>query len=462
MGIYRKYISEENDMQTIFFRYAVVLDTLGIRLPNDIKCENHVSDNVKNKILKVPYSEQNDRLLILYAMGIVSEDILENLILFNNADWLNDVISFENRVRENEEKEVETEVNRLSDVFICCANSRKFNEMSGIDFDSMESLLESEHLKVVDGFIHTSKELMTFLQYANADFGFYDKDEDAIHIEASEFTQQIASSSDYDILSERTPFPLDYSMVKCCLSIFGKIYDTDFLEYVKEHNIPFDNNFEDEYEKYINEVKCRFDIKAYSKKRSICGNNLNVFDYTTQTIIDNKINEELTPDKDHSTIIRINASENLSDDELLKSAIEKYTSNRQPLENMIVDILHYGKTYKYICRNGILGRFTDDELEKFYFKLFDFDKIFAVITECSQAGQLRRKGDTIYMSSEYIEKIPIEWQCYADQIIMEQYGRRKRNMIAAALNDLKNAVSQKAERKQPVIGTPQSNNNGGN
>ena len=66
------------------------------------------------------------------------------------------------------------------------------------------------------------------------------------------------------------------------------------------------------------------------------------------------------------------------------------------------------------------------------------------------------------MSSEYIEKIPVEWQCYADQIIMEQYGRRKRNMIAAALNDLKNAVSQKAERKQPVIGTPQPNNNGGN
>ena len=465
MGVYRNYITEENDMQTMLFRYAVVLDILDWKLPKNLKCEQRISDSLKNKILTEPYSEQNDRLLILFGMGIIDEATLENLVLFNKSDWLNDVITLENRVRSDEEMELESDRKKLSDIFAVCANSRKFEEMNGVDFGTAEKMLDSAHTAAVDGFIHTSKEIMSFMQIAGAEFGFYDSDDDTIHIESPNVISQIAASDDFDIFSERTPFPLDYVVLQCCLSIFGKVYDMDFLRYVIEQGIPFDDSFSNEYEKYISDVKLKFEIKAYLKKRKICGSRLNVFDYSTQTIEGGIMTgSELVPDKGYSTEIHLESEEAFTDEMLLERALKKYTSSWQPEENMIIDVSHYQSTYRYIYREGKLDKFTDYESETFNTELFDFNEIWSLITECSESGKLRRKGDTIIIPSEFTEKIRPEWREYADRIVSDQYGRRKRNMIAATLNELKQAAQQVAQKavQRKSSATILNNDTGGN
>ena len=99
MGVYRDYISDDTDMQTMLFRYSIMVDVFNAHLPAELKCQYHLSDDLKKKILRQPYSEQNDRLILLFGMGIIGEATLKELVLHNKTDFLSDVIKLEDRVR---------------------------------------------------------------------------------------------------------------------------------------------------------------------------------------------------------------------------------------------------------------------------------------------------------------------------------------------------------------------------
>ena len=88
MGKYRDYISDEADMQTMLFRYSIMVDVFNARLPDELKCDCQLSDDLKKKILRQPYSEQNDRLILLFGMGIIGETTLKELVLHNKTDFL--------------------------------------------------------------------------------------------------------------------------------------------------------------------------------------------------------------------------------------------------------------------------------------------------------------------------------------------------------------------------------------
>ena len=93
MGIYRDYISDDADMQTMLFRYSIMVDVFNAKLPDELKCERKISDDLKRKILRQQYSEQNDRLILLFGMGIIGEATLKELVLHNKTDFLSDVIN---------------------------------------------------------------------------------------------------------------------------------------------------------------------------------------------------------------------------------------------------------------------------------------------------------------------------------------------------------------------------------
>lgn len=448
MGAYRDYISEDADMQTMMFRYSVLVDVFNLCLPDDVKCSQVLSAEVRRKILKEPYSEQNDRLIMLYGMGIIDEETVKNVILFNKSDWLEDAIAVENRVRSNEERELESDSNTLSNIFTVCANSRKYPEISGVPFETIEKILASPYATAVNGFIHISKDLLKFMNESGIEFGFYDKEKDKMTTEKPEYIMQAAESEDYDIYSESSPIPFDYSALNCCLSVFGKNYASDFIAYVKENNIPYTDKFIFEYEKYLNEVKLCFDVKAYLKKRTICGDTINYFDYSHNVMSEGKlVKSTLKAEEDYTAQIHIETDEIYSENELEMLALKKYLSSRQPRENMIIEVYHCKKIRLYIYRDNTFNELTTDEEQLFRKQLFDFNEIWEVIKECSDTGNLRRTRETIIMSSEFMERIRPEWQIYAEQIIAEQFGRRKRNMIAATLNELKNAASKLSKPK---------------
>ena len=49
MGKYRDYISDEADMQTMLFRYSIMVDVFNARLPDELKCDCQLSDDLKKK-----------------------------------------------------------------------------------------------------------------------------------------------------------------------------------------------------------------------------------------------------------------------------------------------------------------------------------------------------------------------------------------------------------------------------
>lgn len=463
MGVYRDYISEDADMQTMLFRYSVMVDVFGARLPENMKCSQTLSADIRKKILKEPYSEQNDRLIMLFGMGIVDEETVKNLILFNKSDWLEDAISLENRVRRDEEREIETDNNMLSAVFTVCANSRKYPEISGVDFETVEKILTSPYVLAVNGFIRTEKNLLSFMNNAGIEFGYYDRDTDKMRVEIPDYISKAADSEGYDINSDIAPIPFNYPALNCCLAVFGKKYAADFMDYAQENDIPYSDNFKSEYEKYLNDVKLCFDIKAYIKKRDICGDTVNYFDYSHNVMTDGRlVNSTLEAEDDYSAQIRIDTDEVYSEKELETLALKKYLSSHQPMDKMIIEVYHCKKIQLYIYQNNNFEEFTVEDEKIFRKQLFDFNEIWAIIKECSDSGKLLRKGDTIVMSSEFCERIRPEWLIYAEKIVIDQYGRRKRNMIAATLNELKNAakkiVQPAQERKQSVSILSENNN----
>lgn len=461
MGAYRDYISEDADMQTMIFRYSVLVDVFGAHLPNDVKCTQTLSLDVRKKILKEPYSEQNDRLIMLFGMGIINEETVKNIILFNKSDWLEDAIALENTVRRNEEREIESDNKKLSAIFTVCANSRKYPEILGVSFETAEKILDSPYVDAVNGFIRIEKSLLLFMCNAGIEFGYYDSDKDVMVFEDSKYITQAADSVEYDVNSENAPIPFDYIALSCCLDIYGKNYASDFMQYAQESNIPYNDNFKSEYKKYISEVKLCFDIKAYIKKRSICGDTVNYFDYSHNVMSNGKLHSTLEAEANYSAPIHIDTDEVYSENELEVLAFKKYLSSHQPIDKMIIEVYHCKKIKLYIYRDNKFEEFSTENEVLFRKQLFDFDEIWSVIKECSDSGKLLRKGDTIVMSSEFGERIRPEWYIYAENIVADQFGRRKRNMIAATLNELKNAAKklkrQTPEREEGATILPENN-----
>ena len=55
MGAYRDYISEDADMQTMLFRYSIMVDVFNARLPQELVCKNKLDDELIRKLLKALY-----------------------------------------------------------------------------------------------------------------------------------------------------------------------------------------------------------------------------------------------------------------------------------------------------------------------------------------------------------------------------------------------------------------------
>lgn len=440
MNAYRKYISADTDMQTMLFRYSILTDVFNARLPEDLKCEQQLSDELKKKILRQEYSEQNDRLLLLYGFGVIDDAALKNLVLHNKADYLSDVIMLEERVRTYEDMETTDKLsyNTLQNILILCANSKKYDDISSIGFEQAEKLMSYHHIKADNGFIRCDKELLLFLNDIGEKIGFYNETDDDLYIEKADYIASVAED-DYDINSEKAPILTDYIALECYLSVYDELFGKEFIKYALDNNIPFDNNFLAEYRRYLNDIKLTFEFKAYLKKRDICGDKVNYYDYAHNTVENNElVHSELNADSEYSATVHLSVGESCSDEELMEKAMHKYRNSHQLIDKTVIEIIHADKTELYV--------FTDNDFisldkEMFRRQLFDFNKIWSIIQLCSRSGKLRRINEKIEIPMEYLEEIASDEREYAERMICDQYRRmvsnRKNNKLIQSLNDLK-------------------------
>ena len=189
MGVYRDYISDDTDMQTMLFRYSIMVDVFNAHLPAELKCQYHLSDDLKKKILRQPYSEQNDRLILLFGMGIIGEATLKELVLHNKTDFLSDVIKLEDRVRTDEDKNESERLSyeTLEQIILLCANSQKFDEFSPLPFEQAEKLISNSHIFIENGFVKCDKDMAMLVNESGGQMGYYDENSDSIFIEKPEY-----------------------------------------------------------------------------------------------------------------------------------------------------------------------------------------------------------------------------------------------------------------------------------
>ena len=451
MGVYRDYISDDTDMQTMLFRYSIMVDVFNAHLPAELKCQYHLSDDLKKKILRQPYSEQNDRLILLFGMGIIGEATLKELVLLNKTDFLSDVIKLEDRVRTDEDKNESERLSyeTLEQIILLCANSQKFDEFSPLPFEQAEKLISNSHIFIENGFVKCDKDMAMLVNESGGQMGYYDENSDSIFIEKPEYVAA-ALADNYDVSSETAPIVTDYKALLCYSYVYDLLYGREFIKYACDNHIPCDKNYVTAYEKYLKKIKLTFDIKAYTKKRNICGNKVNYFDYAFNTVENNElVQTALNADEAYSAEIVLDVNENYTDAELTVKALNKYKNSRQLLDKTVIEIMHGNNILLYIYDNG---NFTAIDSTSFRNQLFDFDKIWSVIQLCSRDGSLKRVNNTITIPQKYLDEIEPNQREYAERMISEQYSRmlrnRRVNPLVQSLNDLKVAAEQNMEAIQ--------------
>lgn len=451
MGVYRDYISDDTDMQTMLFRYSIMVDVFNAHLPAELKCQYHLSDDLKKKILRQPYSEQNDRLILLFGMGIIGEATLKELVLHNKTDFLSDVIKLEDRVRTDEDKNESERLSyeTLEQIILLCANSQKFDEFSPLPFEQAEKLISNSHIFIENGFVKCDKDMAMLVNESGGQMGYYDENSDSIFIEKPEYVAA-ALADNYDVSSETAPIVTDYKALLCYSYVYDLLYGREFIKYASDNHIPCDKNYVTAYEKYLKKIKLTFDIKAYTKKRNICGNKVNYFDYAFNTVENNElVQTALNADEAYSAEIVLDVNENYTDAELTVKALNKYKNSRQLLDKTVIEIMHGKNILLYIYDSG---NFTAIDSTSFRNQLFDFDKIWSVIQLCSRDGSLKRVNNTITIPQKYLNEIEPNQREYAERMISEQYSRmlrnRRVNPLVQSLNDLKVAAEQNMEAIQ--------------
>ncbi len=451
MGVYRDYISDDTDMQTMLFRYSIMVDVFNAHLPAELKCQYHLSDVLKKKILRQPYSEQNDRLILLFGMGIIGEATLKELVLHNKTDFLSDVIKLEDRVRTDEDKNESERLSyeTLEQIILLCANSQKFDEFSPLPFEQAEKLISNSHIFIENGFVKCDKDMAMLVNESGGQMGYYDENSDSIFIEKPEYVAA-ALADNYDVSSETAPIVTDYKALLCYSYVYDLLYGREFIKYASDNHIPCDKNYVTAYEKYLKKIKLTFDIKAYTKKRNICGNKVNYFDYAFNTVENNElVQTALNADEAYSAEIVLDVNENYTDAELTVKALNKYKNSRQLLDKTVIEIMHGNNILLYIYDSG---NFTAIDSTSFRNQLFDFDKIWSVIQLCSRDGSLKRVNNTITIPQKYLNEIEPNQREYAERMISEQYSRmlrnRRVNPLVQSLNDLKVAAEQNMEAIQ--------------
>ena len=98
-----KYYSDNVNIRTMMYRYAVINSLLGLRF-DDIDVSLKLAKEDISNILNESYSEQKERILFLCASGVLNYQKIEQLIIHNNVDFLEDVMALENQLMADEEK----------------------------------------------------------------------------------------------------------------------------------------------------------------------------------------------------------------------------------------------------------------------------------------------------------------------------------------------------------------------
>lgn len=432
----------------VLTRYAILAKIYGTEIPNNIEIKQLPKDKA-NLLRNENYTENTDKLLYLYGVGILDENTLDLLIRGFKGNIRNDVIAAENRAIEDNGKNPDDRLTPklLQNALLCAAYSKKYDKLQTISFDEALEMTELPHVCITDGKMRARDvDFLKFLYEIEEPVGNYGEDAE-VYIEDRANVKAFVETENVEM--DKSPVILNMKNAVIYSKLFDKDYGRDYIKYAVENKIPLKIDCDKEYSEYVAKVKLHFEIRHYERRRNICGNRVNWFDYAPS--VDGAITDNLaTLTKTKSIDLKL--SDKYDNADLTEKAAASYQSKFPFADDTVLEVYHDNTVELMIYQNK---KFESVDKKMFHKQLFDFDKIWSIIQLCSRNGQLRKMNDRIVIPESVWNEIAIEEREYADRLIREQYirqeERRKSNKLLISLSDMKANAENKKKQKDDLL-----------
>ena len=426
-------LNEKYDVNTAVYRFAVISKSLGVTAEEETE---EVPLNIRTEILSSLMTAQKERALFLFAAGAITADDLHTLshisqdicgVLGSAEDFLKEQIKQSEKSRMNREDFI--------NALMCAAISYGYAKEK-LSFEDGRTLAGLKCAKIVKGYVKISdEELFRTLAGYGEPFGNIDI-KGQVYEQTPENIFKSESFKNGDISNDEYSFMLDPKRLIYYEKIYYKPFGKDFIGYAHEHNIPADEDILKRYSVYCAEIKCRFIISSYDRKRNICGDKINQFDYFV-----NVTGSSIATD--HSETIMLSSQVEKSDDELILTALNEYCG-RVPVQNdTVLEVRHAGKISLFVIRDGEYLKLKNEDFRK---RLFDFDEIWGEITAFTADNPMKLTNGSLEIPVEFLRKFAEQDRGYAENLIREQFLRqRERRNGGGVIGKLDELISHAKE-----------------
>ncbi len=448
MTLYEK-IGNDESILTALYRYMIAAKVFGIK-DDGIEVKT-LPENIINDIRLDEFNHGLNGLVMLYGAGFIDDEAF-CFIVKSNLDMSADIAEAENRVIADNDKLPEERLSggQVENALLCAAYSRKYSAFQNVTFAEALTVLALPHINVKNGLVRAADlDFYRFVAELGKQMGYIDSCGE-LFVESQENLILLCEDENFDPCSESAPIYTSISDIIGISKVYDLPYGKDYIWWAKANEMQLDV---DGYNEYLHKTKLHFSIRSYAKKRNICGESVNWFDYAVFS--DGSISENLQ--SDHDKEIDLEASDTYDDDILVRKAIAKFRGIYALEEKTVIEVYQNEKEYLFTVINAEVNPVNKTEFHK---QLFDFNKLWSIIQMCSRNGQLRKVNDRITIPEDVWNEIAPNDREYALRIIREQYqimtARRKNNKLLQSLGDLKSAAAEERKRKEEVKAAQQA------
>lgn len=339
-----EYCAADDLIIPYIWRCAFLAKICGVRIPDDteVVCMN---EQEKDSVSSEPYSNALAHLLILFGAGYIRFEQMASLAR-DAKKYEDEILSAESFVIEQSGKDEKEQVSReyIENILLCTIESRKHPEIQTVNFEMARSLCEGPYTTIRKGFVYVKDvAFLTVLANVKEPMGgirggaveVFPSERNTGDINQKKIDEELNKGNTNelpDIL-----FLVNLKNAYYIQQIYSKPYSVEFITYAKAEGIPFDENFSRKYDEYVLNNKLKVTVSAISRKRNICGDDVNWFDYGTTKYLDKQI---IIDDKYDVTkeicLADVGKEEQIDDEVLINTAMDRFISENETADKTVI------------------------------------------------------------------------------------------------------------------------------
>lgn len=392
-----KYESGEN-FASMALRYKILLDLLNY---SEIKVAvpKLQDGQLIESLRKSSYKEATERLLILYAYGIIDEVNLRKFTL-GKPIKCDDIIAAEQLVLSLENKETEKgenakyveidadvlDLKAFTNALHICAASANSDFLSDISFMAAYKICSEEHRHITmkNGYCFPDSYLYKFALKTDLLLK-YSASTDKIEKIDSEEVDDMPE----DDIKESIIFR-DINAAAFIEAYIERLFGRDYIEYCIDNSLPMEID-DVKYMSFLKEKKLCFDFIRYSRKHNYFISKYNHLDYDVIKTEGGKL-ISITEEQGEPVSLRIDAS-SVNNDDTPKDIIQKILKQNAdtfPLEGTLMKTSYNGKEYAFAYSKG---KYSEIDVNLYSSNLVDYERILSLINIFSEKHLIRLSGD---------------------------------------------------------------------